>query len=186
MSFFFISILLLLYLYVRVVCCRATKIFIFKQKTLNSISNLNSKFDNNCLLMLPVAYSIKKNKKRHISICNLGCSLHKVRMIVRKHLLKTPFFLCGVASLSATSGSCVLANWRWQGQPERRKFRPLGRRSCHSLGGGNCAVWDTIKVMCYVSHTDIMCVSFSSSSFPYFVRLLFSFFCHKLWSLAVL
>lgn len=63
-------------------------------------------------------------------------------------------------SLAATSCFCVLANWRWQVRPSRRKFRSLGRRSCHSLGGGKKLVLSQTHsyVPCF-THTNRMCAS---------------------------
>lgn len=87
-------------------------------------------------------------------------------MIVRKRLLTVLFFLRSVTTLLTTSGSCVLANWMWQGQPERRKFRPLGRRSCHSLHGGKNLYRLRHKVMCHVSHTPIQRVFHSPHLLP--------------------
>lgn len=85
---------------------------------------------------------------------------------VRKHPLKTSFFLCVVASHSATLGSCIIANWMWQGRPGRRKFRPLGRRSCHSLGGGKGRVSESWSTLCAVSHAIMKSAAFRSSPFP--------------------
>lgn len=96
-------------------------------------------------------------------------------MIVRKSLLPVLFFLHSVTTLSATSGSCISANWRRQGQPERRKFRPLGRRSCHSLHGGKNLCRLRHKVMCHVSHTYTTCVSLASSFALCFLCLYFRF-----------
>jgi len=47
----------------------------------------------------------------------------------------------------------LTANWTWQGRPGRRKFRPCGRKSRHSMG--NYVSWSTL---CAVSHAAIMCV----------------------------
>lgn len=114
--------------------------------------------------MMPLLYRRRK-KHIHISVNNLWCSPQKFKLIGQalweSICLKSLLFLCGVTFLSATLSSCVIANSTWQAQLERRKFKPIGRRSCHSLDrGGGSVVWVTINTMWYFTqHYFIPCIS---------------------------